>query len=343
MKVIIERFNILQNVNDFEKNIVKESREILVSVIIPVYNVENYLSKCVDSLINQSYKNIEIILVDDGSQDNSGNICDEYAKNDSRIKVIHTENQGVSSARNIGLIVSSGVGICFVDSDDTVHVDYIYILVSPWLENLSDISICSIRDIYIGKEICRDIGIEHSGNFFEDYHKIINVLRGPVAKLYRKDIITQNRIIFPLDVERGEDQIWNFQYYLHVSKYNITSKALYNYFHRDVHSLSKSLNPKTYFDNLKKLEKEKEFFKTTNIKKWKNILNQDAFYCLENFAIVDYERNSYQRFKGIIEDIIKYIDINNYINLKQRVICKFLKYKLYILVYYIYVLRNLIK
>lgn len=92
----------------------------LVSVIVPVYKVEKYLHRCIDSIINQTYKNLEIILVDDGSPDNCGKICDEYAEKDNRIKVIHKSNGGLSSARNAGLDVANGDYVYFVDSDDYI-------------------------------------------------------------------------------------------------------------------------------------------------------------------------------------------------------------------------------
>ena len=94
-----------------------------ISIVIPVYNVEKYLQECVDSVVKQSYKNIEIILVDDGSKDNSPKLCDELAKTDDRIKVIHKENGGVSSARNVGLANAEGEYIAFVDADDFVLAD----------------------------------------------------------------------------------------------------------------------------------------------------------------------------------------------------------------------------
>ena len=90
----------------------------LVSIVVPIYNVEKYLKKCIDSIINQTYKNIEIILVDDGSTDNCGKICDEYTKTDNRIVVIHKKNGGLSDARNAGLDIAKGKYIAFVDSDD---------------------------------------------------------------------------------------------------------------------------------------------------------------------------------------------------------------------------------
>ncbi len=100
----------------------------LISVIVPVYKVETYLRKCIDSIINQTYRNIEIILVDDGSPDRCGEICDDYAKRDNRIKVIHKDNGGLSSARNVGITEAQGEYISFIDSDDFVSVFYIEIL-----------------------------------------------------------------------------------------------------------------------------------------------------------------------------------------------------------------------
>ena len=97
----------------------------LVSIIVPVYNVEKYLKKCVDSIINQTYKKIEIILIDDGSTDNSSIICDYYSKIDSRINVVHKKNGGLSDARNRGLDIANGEYICFIDSDDYVNLSFV--------------------------------------------------------------------------------------------------------------------------------------------------------------------------------------------------------------------------
>lgn len=114
----------------------------LISIIVPVYNVEDYLPECIDSILAQTYKNLEIILVNDGSTDNSGKICDEYAQKDSRIKVIHKENSGVSSTRNMGIEAASGEYIGFVDSDDTVDSDMYTIMYDAAFKTNSDISVC---------------------------------------------------------------------------------------------------------------------------------------------------------------------------------------------------------
>ena len=114
----------------------------LVSVIIPVYNVQKYLLKCVESVINQTYTNIEIILIDDGSKDTSGKICDEIAEKDQRIRVIHTENRGVSAARNMGLSFAVGEFVTFVDSDDTVNSKFVEELYAAF-DSSVDMTVCA--------------------------------------------------------------------------------------------------------------------------------------------------------------------------------------------------------
>lgn len=116
-------------------------KNILISVVVPVYNVENYLAKCVDSLINQTYKNKEILLIDDGSSDSSGNMCDEFAKKNKNIRVFHKENGGLSDARNYAIPYIKGQYVAFVDSDDYVDVDYLERMISPAQSNDFDIVI----------------------------------------------------------------------------------------------------------------------------------------------------------------------------------------------------------
>lgn len=118
-------------------------REDLISIIVPVYNVEKYLEECVDSIINQTYKNLEIILVDDGSTDNSGKICDEYKEKDNRIVVIHKKNGGLSSARNEGMKYAKGAYLQFVDSDDYMDNDMVEMLYNMIITESADISMCS--------------------------------------------------------------------------------------------------------------------------------------------------------------------------------------------------------
>ncbi len=117
-----------------------------ISVIVPVYNVENYIRECLDSIMAQTVSSFELILIDDGSTDDSGRICDEYAQQDERIRVIHKENGGLSSARNSGLDMATGDYVCFIDSDDIVQPDYLEKLHDSIIQHKSDLVICDIED-----------------------------------------------------------------------------------------------------------------------------------------------------------------------------------------------------
>lgn len=125
--------------------------EPLLSVIIPVYHVEKYLGRCIESILGQTYRNLEIILVDDGSDDRCGEICDEYAKKDARIIVIHKENGGLSDARNTGMKRTTGEYIAFADSDDYFHKDMYQMMMSELMKEKADVSICGYEYVYEGK------------------------------------------------------------------------------------------------------------------------------------------------------------------------------------------------
>lgn len=166
----------------------------LVSVIIPIYNVELYLSDCLDSVIGQSYSNLEIILVNDGSPDRSAEICEEYAKKDMRVKIINKRNGGLSDARNAGLDKSTGDYICFIDSDDLVHVDFLQVLVSSI--GKADICMCYFKkftgnDIPINLSTGNIIVEEYSGSYVNKnlYEKRFG-LNATIAwnKLYKRSL-----------------------------------------------------------------------------------------------------------------------------------------------------------
>ena len=125
----------------------------LISIVVPVYNVEKYLKKCILSLCNQTYENIEILLIDDGSTDNSAIICDEAEKNDDRIKVLHKTNQGLSSARNEGIKLASGNFIAFVDSDDYIENDMMELLYKNIMMYDAEISACGYIMLYNDRNV----------------------------------------------------------------------------------------------------------------------------------------------------------------------------------------------
>ena len=176
-----------------------KSREELISVIVPIYNVEDYLENTINSLINQTYEHIEIILVDDGSLDRCPIICDCYMEKDLRIRVIHKENGGLSDARNVGIKNASGKYITFIDSDDIIETDYIEYLYNLIIKYDTEISICS-HNIVNGKKI-----INEGKNYIEEKLDRVEALKrlllnrgysvSACGKLYKKDLFKD--ICFP--------------------------------------------------------------------------------------------------------------------------------------------------
>ena len=318
----------------------------LVSIIVPVYNTEAYLPDCLDSIVNQTYKDIEIILVDDGSTDNSGRICDEYAKQDNRIVVIHKENGGVSSARNRGIDISNGKFICFIDSDDTIDKLYVETLAVAINDDEVDLVLCNVRDIWINRiSEKRKIKEYLSGDFFADYYKLINLLRFPVLKLYKSQIIKKYNLKFYEDIVCAEDQIFNFEYYIHISKYVYIDKAYYNYYHRNNGSLSTIKSREAYSSEFRKLQIEREFLYKNNILKRSKLLNNHAIACIKRFITIENEEKTYLNYKKRIKQVIllmdfKEITIKNYFDnnfrdysFKRMSLLLLLKYRLIFLVY----------
>ncbi|MGN1217108.1 MAG: glycosyltransferase family 2 protein [Phocaeicola sp.] len=197
----------------------------LVSIIVPVYNAEKYIHECIDSLLAQTYANIEVVLVDDGSPDNCGKICEDYAAKDNRIKVIHQQNAGVSAARNKAIAHSKGERITFVDADDKVTDDYIEKLMSKdgdWgIGGYRDTNnnCCNINEGgYIGKDRLIQFFQEHLHNLYT------NNIGG---KLYRSSIICKNNIKFNTNVRFSEDFLFNLEYLNHCNSVALIREANY--------------------------------------------------------------------------------------------------------------------
>ena len=298
----------------------------LVSIIIPVYNVEKYLTKCLDSVINQTYSNLEIILVDDGSTDRSGVICDEYAGLDERIKVIHNKNSGVSSARNTGIKICKGDFIAFIDSDDYVDKKYIVSLLEPLMKDNYDFVFCGFLEFYVKSKkksyhLLSDKELNDlTGVFFKDYHIFQQLLLYPWIKLYKRDIIFNNDLWFPEDLTDGEDQFFNFSYFEKVKKYKYVNQALYIYCHRPGISLSSQKTLQSYYSNLKKLKREKEFYKKNNIACYDKLLITSAMLLIPRYSILNSSLD-YNGFKQRTKEIMQVIweELENVENL----LCKY--------------------
>ncbi len=206
----------------------------LVSIIVPIYQVEKYLDKCISSITNQTYKQLEIILVDDGSPDNCPAMCDSWGEKDSRIHVIHKENGGLSDARNTGLSLATGEYICFVDSDDYIEPTYIEEMFLAMQHTGADIVECGVQyvDITGVKMRVQTVTTELVLDRLNALTKLIledGVYQTVWNKLYRREVI--GTILF--DVGRyHEDDFWTYQIIDRVSKMTILTKPLYNYLQR---------------------------------------------------------------------------------------------------------------
>lgn len=215
-----------------------ENYDELISIIVPVYNAQNYLDRCLESLIKQSYSNIEIILVDDGSTDNSARICDDYSKKDNRIKVFHIKNGGVSNARNYALQQISGQWFCFVDSDDWVDLHFVEVLYKNAVKNNCVISACSYKmDNGEGnKEKSKNekklLVLNSSEECICNFINSGLSLNGMVwNKLYHAELFKGIR--FDAAIKINEDCLYTFDVMKKCSKACVTSEKLYHWFFRE--------------------------------------------------------------------------------------------------------------
>ena len=206
-----------------------------LSVIVPVYNAEAGLRRCVDSILGQDFKELELILVDDGSSDASPEICDEYAENDDRVRVIHKENSGVSDSRNLGISQARGSYLQFVDSDDWIAHDASFELVKAAREQKCDLVISDFYRV-VGKRLQQKGGIDEEGILSREQYASY-MMENPADfyygvlwnKLYRRDIIENCQLRMQEDVSWCEDFLFNLEYLLHVETVYAIKKPLYYY------------------------------------------------------------------------------------------------------------------
>lgn len=204
----------------------------MISIIVPVYNAQKYIKRCVESIVNQTYKDWELFLIDDGSKDESGTICNQLAKSDSRIQVFHTENQGASAARNRGLDEATGEYVTFVDADDWIETNHLQVLID---QVLPDVDLCInsfIADLYYGarphhyEDIQTCNNVESITVFFT-----ILLLHSQFLwnKLFRNNIIKANNIRFDTNVSLGEDNIFILEYLNYIKGLSSSSVCTYHY------------------------------------------------------------------------------------------------------------------
>lgn len=222
-----------------------------ISIIVPVYNVEDYLERCIDSILSQTFIDYELILIDDGSTDSSGKLCDQYAKKDKRIRVFHKVNEGVSKARNLGLDVAKGNYISFVDSDDYIKKDCLMVLFKSITEN--DYDCVSMDFSMIGNDENKDVLHQHDIYSFSDDKELFNhivqkVLQGKTgweiwSRLFKADIIRRFDIrMCETCNDFAEDLSFFLTYLLHCKKVCNIDYIGYYYFQREKSMMNISKN-----------------------------------------------------------------------------------------------------
>ena len=288
----------------------------MISVIVPVYKVEKYLEKCVNSIRSQSYSDLEIILVDDGSPDNCGKICDEMALNDQRIRVIHQKNQGLAAARNAGLAIAQGKYVAFVDSDDTIE-NGTYLLLYNMIEHYdTDIAICECRKVK-ESEVLEQVEYSKYENKVLDNNKLWELVFGQLNnsscnKLYKRSLIGD--LQFPQKVVHGEDLLFNIEY---LAKCNIgvyNEAPVYNYLSRNNSITRSSFNENVFFEIVTK-DKAKDL-----VKKYMPIqMSKAELFCFRarmNVLRSVYAADKELIYQNKIDEIKKYIK-QQYRNVKR--------------------------
>lgn len=304
-----------------------------ISVIVPLYNVQDYMRKCVDSIMNQTIKNIEIILVNDGSKDKSGDICEEYKEKDSRIIVIHKRNGGLSSARNAGLEIATGELISFIDSDDWIEPDYLQILYEGIIEYNADISVMHLFKITNHEKISFTTKKRDGWVKFNRYKAMesffANDFIGYSAcnKLYRRELF--NNILYPEGMLM-EDKATTYKLIYKSNLVVVNLSRKYHYYLRADSIMQSKFNRKK-FDSLK-VHMEQIDFVDKNYPELYGLIR--ARYAYESFRLLLMMIRSNYSEKSDLDLCLKNIKDNIGFVLKEKRIG--IHHKIYVLLFYLF-------
>lgn len=304
----------------------------LVSIIIPVFNVESYLGDCINSILNQSFNDFEVILIDDGSTDLSGKMCDQYSLADNRIIVIHQDNQGVSIARNNGIKLSKGKYIMFVDADDYISKYAIESHIYVYKNNNSDVTMSGycIRPDQLASNINFYMSIQtYSCSFMFE-----KMLSGDGSdgylwnKMFKSDIIKKNNLQFREGIKVWEDMLFLMEYYMHSNSISIFPDVLYYYRQRSDSAVN-TLNISKEIDKLKVLQliytlpyqKTDVFYKYIDnifISLYSNIVNRKKM-------LEDEEHNQLKSISKVMLPLVSFVNLSfrnriSYLRLKLRIL-----------------------
>jgi glycosyltransferase involved in cell wall biosynthesis len=327
-----------------------------ISVIVPIYNGAKYINECIEMVINQTFKNFELIIVDDGSTDNSFEMCNEYAKKDSRVKLISKKNGGTWAARNKGIDVSTGKYIIFFDCDDWYEENILKEMYETIESNNVDLVISGQTNVIVDKngETVRRTTVIPNNHFFKTKDEILGnyiLLRKEEIgdtlwnKIYKSKIIKKYNLRFE-NYKRGEDTIFNATYYEHIEKCIVIGKALYNY-------RIENANPVwlKYSENYLNIVTEENETIVNKLEKWGKydmsaIEYQSTHFTyriIEYFYRVVYPKNQLNfknKFEKVLnllndEQVIKNLENSNVVGKFHRLLIKFMKSKNVVLILFL--------
>lgn len=314
-----------------------------ISIIVPVYKVEKYLARCVDSILGQSYKNFELVLVDDGSPDNCGKICDEYAKKDCRVKVVHKKNGGLGSARNAGMDRAKGDYYIFVDSDDWIESEYLCRGI-PLIEKNYD---CIISGYYIdftgvnktikmkNPENKAFIGMDQTKELLTMLDSV-GMFNTTCNKIYRAELIKKHNIRFEESVRSGEDLSFNAIYFSIARSYYMMTFLSYHYMREGEVTLTNKFDPDLYKNSNKLMNMRKELYEKLDMTEAAHKMLFGRLYmesmssCVHNMYRQDAKFSAHNRvdfFQVLIDDtqVNEYVLYrDNYVGL-TKLLCTLVK------------------
>ncbi|MBR5223237.1 MAG: glycosyltransferase family 2 protein [Clostridia bacterium] len=324
----------------------------LVSVIVPIYNVENYLKKCVESILNQSHKNLEVILVDDGSTDSCPQICDNFAKFDNRVKVIHKENGGQGSARNLGIDIAKGEYILFVDSDDYIAKNTVELTLNKAKKHNADMVIFDYASVYEnGEEFYRmNQPFEKEVSLNPKTDKImITANPSPVTQLYKKSIFDDKEMRFMANVIYEDLRLMPKLFEKCNCIVYIDSDPLYFYLCRNNSTMHNGNIEKTKTQRIAAMQDVTDYFKQKNIYnfyqeeiEWMWIYHGFYLPAMEILRFKGKSATAINRLRCVMKQNVSHPLKNKYFytfSKKARLVCGLLYYRLYFVVKLILKLR----
>lgn len=279
-------------------------KKTLISVVVPIYKVESYLRRCIDSILSQTYRNFELILVEDGSPDCSGKICDDYANKDKRIKVIHKKNGGLSDARNYGTQIATGDYITYIDSDDWVAPDYLEVLFNFLKNNDADLSVCRLIKTNKEKRIHsskNNILVFSAVSALSDMLYQKNISNSACGKLIRRELM--NKLQFPVG-RLYEDLFTTYKVISECNKIVFVDRILYYYWINPESIMHQSFSPRMFdeidavceieqfvrenFPNIVSAALSRKFSSYSQVFRWMSKVKIDSVYLSKKNSIWDY-------------------------------------------------------